>query len=181
MLTYTTRTGLASGPLFDAITGLYEIVYAEPPYVEGPEQVARFREALLAEAVRPGFTLVTAEDDGQTVAAAYGWTMPAGTWWSRTATQPPTRVRDTDKFALMEWMVHPARRGEGIGVGVMQRILAGRPERYATLAADPRSHARRLYERSGWRQVGGSALPWGPRMDLLVLNLTGGDTHAGGR
>lgn len=53
----------------------------------------------------------------------------------------------------------------------MRQLLVDRHEPYATLAADPRSPARRIYARNGWRQVGKSVLPWGPPMDLLVLPL----------
>ncbi|MEU8082188.1 hypothetical protein AB0B57_00930 [Micromonospora sp. NPDC049101] len=53
----------------------------------------------------------------------------------------------------------------------MRRLLADRPERYATLASDPRSRAREIYAHNGWRQVGASVLPWGPPMDPLVRDL----------
>ncbi|MFC3500044.1 GNAT family N-acetyltransferase [Micromonospora krabiensis] len=171
MPTYTVHDGGSAGPLIDALAELYAIVYAEPPYCEGPEQVARFREGLPDEATRPGFTLAAAHDRDRLVGAAYGWTMPAGTWWSRADGEPPADVREAAKLAVMEWIVHPARRSEGIGAELMRRLLADRPERYATLASDPRSHARQVYARNGWRQVGTSALPWGPPMDLLVLDL----------
>ncbi|SBT55099.1 GNAT family N-acetyltransferase [Micromonospora narathiwatensis] len=157
--------------MFTFLADLYALVYAAPPYQEGPEHVARFRAGLPEEAARPGFTLITAEDDGTLVGAAYGWTMPAGRWWSRANTDPPAEVRDADKIAIMEWIVRPHRRGEGIGAELMRRLLWERPERYATLASDPRSPARAMYARNGWRQVGLSALPWGPSMDLLVLDL----------
>nr|WP_281492864.1 GNAT family N-acetyltransferase [Micromonospora sp. MH33] len=146
-------------------------MHAEPPYLEGPEQTAMFRERLPEEATRPGFSLIVAAEGGHLVEAAYGWTMPAGTWWSRAQQQPSREMLDADKFAVMEWMVHPRRRGEGVGSKLMQRLLADRPERWATLASDPRSEARAMYERAGWSQVATSELPWGPSMDLLVLPL----------
>ncbi len=171
MLAYTTRRADSATRVFPALGNLYALVYAEPPYQEGPEQVDRFRRGLPDEAARLGFTLITAEDDGTLFGAAYGWTMPAGTWWSRADADPPAEVRDADKIAVMEWIVHPHRRSEGIGAELMRRLLWGRSERYATLASDPRSHARAVYARNGWRQVGRSVLPWGPPMDLLVLDL----------
>lgn len=172
MLTYAARVGLAAAPAFDALSGLYEVVYAEPPYCEGPERVAEFREGLPGEAARSGFTLVTAEDDGLLVGAAYGWTMPAGIWWSRAEQDPPPALVDVDKLAVMEWIVRLGHRGRGVGAELMRRLLADRPEPYATLASNPESEARGTYERAGWTQVGTSKLPWGPPMDLLVLDLT---------
>lgn len=173
MLAYTSRTGLDAGVRFDALAGLYAIVYAEPPYREGAEQVARFREGLPGEAARDGFVLVTAEDDGLLVGAAYGWTMPAGTWWKSAEQDPPAQLRDVDKLAVMEWMVRRRQRGEGIGAELMRRLLTDRPEPYATLASNPESAARAIYDRAGWKQVGTSRLEWGPPMDLLALALPG--------
>ena len=155
--------------LLPALVDLYAMVYAEPPYQEGPEQVDRFRTSLQDEATRAGFSLITAGDGGQLVGAAYGWTMPAGRWWSRADEQPPADIRDVDKLAVMEWIVHPGRRGKGIGAELIRRLLEDRQERYATLASDPRSAARGMYERAGWRQVARTQLSWGPAMDLLVL------------
>jgi GNAT superfamily N-acetyltransferase len=157
----------------DELVDLYAKVYSEPPYEEGPEQVRRFRDSLPDEMTRDGFSLIAAEEDDQLVGVTYGWTMPAGVWWSRADQQPPDEVRESARLAVMEWIVEPERRGEGIGAELIQRLLATRAERYATLASDPRSAARKMYERAGWRQVARSKLTWGPAMDLLVLDLGG--------
>lgn len=170
-VTYTTRKGSTAAPLFGALADLYAVVYAEPPYEEGPEQVARFRDGLPDETGRPGYTLIAAHDGGTLIGAAYGWTMPAGKWWTRADQEPPAAVLGVDKLAVMEWLVHPGRRGERVGAELMRRLLDARPEPVATLASDPRSAARQMYERAGWVQVGRSVLPWGPPMDLLVLEL----------
>lgn len=158
--------------LLPDLAGLYAVVYAEPPYEEGPEQVARFREHLAGDAARDGFTLVVARDGATIVGAAYGWTMPAGSWWSRADTDPPRNIRGVPKFAVMEWIVHPNHRGQGVGADLMRTLLKQRPEPVATLASDPRSTARGIYERVGWQQVGTSTLPWGAPMHILVLPLT---------
>ncbi|MGX6606171.1 N-acetyltransferase family protein [Micromonosporaceae bacterium Da 78-11] len=171
MVTYTSRVGDAVMPLIPALVDLYAAVYAEPPYEEGPEQVERFRNSLLQEMDRPGFELITAEDPTQLVGAAYGWTMGPGTWWSRSDQEPPSDVREADKLAVMEWVVRSDRRGKGIGAELIHRLLAERPERYATLASDPRSAARGMYERAGWRQAARTMLSWGPAMDLLFIRL----------
>ncbi|WP_410812571.1 GNAT family N-acetyltransferase [Micromonospora sp. 067-2] len=171
-LTFTAHTAASSTPLFPALVDLYAVVYAEEPYREGPEQVARFRDGLLDETARPGYTLVAAEDANGLVGAAYGWTMPAGRWWSRAGTGPPADVRNADKFAIMEWLVHPDQRGLHVGAELMSRLLADRPEPYATLASNPRSAARAIYRRAGWQQVGTSAMPDGTPMHLLLLPLS---------
>lgn len=64
----------------DALVDLYADVFAEPPYCEGPEQVARFRVLLIDEMDRPGFAVVRAVDHGTLVGMAYvreaGHTVP---------------------------------------------------------------------------------------------------------
>jgi GNAT superfamily N-acetyltransferase len=171
MATYTLHDGKSAAQLTDQLVGLYAKVYSEPPYEEGPEQVRRFRDSLPDDMTRQGFSLVSAQEDSLLLGVSYGWTMPAGIWWSRADQQPPDEVRDSAKLAIMEWIVDPDRRGEGIGAELLQRLLATRPERYATLASDPRSSARKMYERAGWWQVARTELTWGPAMDVLVLDL----------
>ncbi|MEU5782214.1 GNAT family N-acetyltransferase [Micromonospora lupini] len=171
-VTYTAHTPGSAIALFPALVGLYAVVYAEPPYNEGPEQVAGFAKGLPGETQRPGFRLVAADDAGALIGAAYGWTMPAGRWWTRADTEPPAHVRNADKFAVMEWVVRPDRRGEGIGAELMRRLLDGRPEPWATLASNPAAPARAIYQRAGWQQVAGSAMPDGTPMHLLLLPLS---------
>ncbi|WP_231924566.1 GNAT family N-acetyltransferase [Micromonospora chokoriensis] len=166
------HTAESATAVFPALVRLYAVVYAEPPYAEGPEQVAAFAGGLSAEKERPGFILVVAQDDDSAlVGAAYGWTMTAGRWWTRADTEPPEDLRSASKFAVMEWVVHPDRRGAGIGGELIHRLLDGRPESWATLASNPAAPARAIYQRAGWQQVGRSAMPDGTPMDLLVLPL----------
>lgn len=171
MIAYSQHGASTAAHLFPALVELYAVVYAEPPYLEGPDEVDRFRKSVAEESLRPGFSLVAAKDDGRLVGAAYGWTMAAGTWWSRADQHPPPEIRDTDKFAVMEWIVESSRRSEGIGANLIRRLLVERPERVATLASDPRSPTRQVYKRAGWQQVARTTLTWGPTMDLLVINL----------
>ncbi len=172
---YTILNGAATITYVAQLVDLYALVYAEPPYAEGPEQVAGFAAKLPEEARRPGFELAAAVDQTDLVGIAYGWTMPAGTWWSNADPPPPAEIKAAEKLAVMEWIVHPTRRGEGIGATLMRMLLARRTEQWATLASDPRAAARRIYERAGWRQVSRSTLPWGPPMDLLALPLPAGN------
>jgi len=174
-MTYVRHGRVTAAAVMPELVDLYAVVYSEPPYEEGPDQVERFRSALPEEINRPGFALITANAEGRLVGAAYGWTMGAGAWWSRADQDPPVPIRDTDKFAVMEWIVRPDRRGRGTGSELIRRLLDDRPEKYATLASDPRSPARKMYERAGWRQVARSILAWGPEMDILVLDISSND------
>jgi len=171
MVIYSHHEKTSTASLLLALVDLYGLVYAEPPYNEGTEQVERFRASLGEELTRPGFSLIAAANGERLVGATYGWTMPAGKWWSRSDQDPPLDVSEVDKFAVMEWIVHPNWRGKGIGAELIRRLLNDRQEPYATLASDPRSAARAMYERSGWLQVARTKLTWGPEMDLLVLDI----------
>ncbi|WP_428964295.1 GNAT family N-acetyltransferase [Micromonospora fluostatini] len=168
---YTRHDGSTAPVHFPKLVEMYARVYAEPPYEEGPEQVSRFASLLPNEAARPGFTLISAERNGVLIGAAYGLRMAAGQWWSSTEQEPPAHLLDADKFALMEWFVVPDEQGQGVGAGLMTRLLAGRPEPWAMLAADPRAPVREMYSRAGWRQVTRISAPWGPSMDVLVRAL----------
>ncbi|KXK60918.1 GCN5 family acetyltransferase [Micromonospora rosaria] len=168
---YTRHDGSTATAHFPRLAELYARVYAEPPYEEGPEQVSRFAAGLSDEARRPGFTLISAEQNGVLIGAAYGLRMAAGRWWSSADQDPPAHILGADKLAVMEWMVVPGEQGRGVGAGLMTRLLAGRPEPWATLAADPRAPAREIYARAGWQQVARIAAPWGPSMDVLVRVL----------
>ncbi|UQU67423.1 GNAT family N-acetyltransferase [Couchioplanes caeruleus] len=171
MITYARHQGPTSLTAAAPLVDLYAVVYAEPPYNEGLEQVDRFRTSLLEESRRPGFTLITAKDGDTLIGASYGWIMPAGTWWSNASRPAPAEIVDAAKFAVMEWIVTPRRRGEGIGDVLIRQLLEDRPERFATLASDPRSAARGMYRRAGWIEAGETTLSWGPSMDLLLLKL----------
>lgn len=165
-------------PLAGQLRDLYAEVYAEPPYCEGPELVERFARHLEDEWQRPGFAMVAALDGarldgGRLVGAAYGWMMPAGRWFRNATEEPPAEIRDADKFAVMEWMVRPAHRRAGIGRLILDRLLAGRPEPWAILAANPHAPAREIYRRLGWQPCGHTEPDVLPRMDVLALDLRG--------
>ena len=171
MVTYTRYDGTNVSSVTPALVDLYAEVYAEPPYLEGPEQVERFRSTMPEDAKRPGFALIAAVESNELIGAAYGWTMTGGAWWSRADKPPPAEVLGSEKLAVIEWIVSPHSRGEGVGAALIRHLLAGRPEPFATLASDPRSAARTIYDRAGWRKVGQTTLSWGPSMDLLLLDL----------
>jgi GNAT superfamily N-acetyltransferase len=162
--------GDAARPLLPAMTDLYATVYPEPPYNEGPDDVARYAETLPGELDQPGFSLAVARDGDRLVGLAYGWTMAAGRWWRNTP-EPPPPFAAKDKFAVLEWQVHPDYRGRRIGSRLMLRLLDGRPERWATLASNPESRARQMYARVGWHKVGTTKPRHLPEMDLLALDL----------
>lgn len=171
MVHFGTLDGADARGLTDQLCDLYAEVYAEPPYLEGPEHVARFAEHYSVEVVRDGFALASAVDNNLLVGAAYGWTMAAGQWFSSATSEPPKTILGTQKFAVMEWMVRRPYRGHGIGRRLLDTVLRDRAEPYAILASNPEAPARRIYERLGWRQCGTSKPDLLPPMDVLTLRL----------
>lgn len=155
----------------DDLVRLYAVVYAEPPYEEGPEMVRLFAQKLPEEIARPGFALVHATAGGRSVGLAYGWTMPAGRWWPTAEDGPPEHIREAQKFVVTEWMVHSDVRGRGAGRRLIVDLLSGRPEPWAVLMSDPRAAARGMYARAGWLPCGRVNPSWGPSMDALALPL----------
>ena len=151
---------------------LYAEVYAEPPYCEGPQFVARFTEHYTEELDLPGFSLTAATDGELLLGACYGWTMVAGRWFSSPTVEPPAEIMNVEKFAIMEWMVRQPHRQLGIGRKLLDLVLTDRPEPYAILASNPDAPARQIYEkRLGWQFCGSTEGGFMPPMDILALRL----------
>lgn len=160
-----------AGELAEELRDLYAEVYAEPPYNEGPEHVAWFVDRYAADILKPGFSLVVATAEQGLVGAAHGWTMQAGQWFSKPITKPLTVIKDSPKFAIMEWMVRRSWRGQGVGRHLLDLLLADRPEPYAILASNPEAPARRVYEHLGWTYCGSTEPGFMPSMDILAVPL----------
>jgi hypothetical protein len=62
MVAYEVLDGVQASQLVDEVGELYAEVFAEPPYLEGPQDVARFMEHFTDEMTRPGSSLVRAAD-----------------------------------------------------------------------------------------------------------------------
>ncbi|MDR7280363.1 GNAT family N-acetyltransferase [Catenuloplanes atrovinosus] len=168
---YELLDSAAAAPLGDLLTEVYAEVYAEPPYREGPEQVARFRERYPEDVGRTGFVLVRAVDGGELAGVAYGWTMEPGRWWPGAVPEPPERLRAAAKAALLEWIVRAPWRGRGVGGELLRRWLNLRSEPWATLVSHPAAPARRVYTALGWQQAGTLKPDLFPELDVLTLPL----------
>ena len=155
------------------LRAVYADVFSLPPYNEGPEMADEFVDRLAEESKLPGFSLVAACGGGRLLGFAYGYTMPAGEWWDGTDRPAPEEVKAADKLALIEWAVLPDRRGAGIGRRLLDELLGGRREQWATLTVNPAADARVIYDRWGWRQVASTRPGRMPGMAVMLLELPG--------
>ncbi|GLZ08738.1 hypothetical protein Acsp03_62040 [Actinomadura sp. NBRC 104412] len=164
--------------MLDELAGVYVPVYAEPPYNSAPKfSRRRFEDRTRSQMRAPGFRLVTARDGGRLVGFAFGFTMPAGSWWGN-ASAPPGEVLQERKFAVIELILDREHRGRGTGGALLDKLLEGRAERWATLAAVIGADAYAWYLRRGWRKVAEfRAEP--PYSDALVLDLSNKHPAAG--
>lgn len=170
----------AAGELIEEITDLYGTVYAEAPYLEGPDDVADFRDRQFpARLQHKGFRLVTARADGQLVGFVFGHTLPADArWWSGLLKPAPAElVEETGErtFAVIELVVREDWRRKGVAGRMMAALLGGRHEERATLLVRPDAPAAAAaYEAWGWQRVG-PLRPWdtAPLYDAMVLELGG--------
>lgn len=173
-LRFDREYGSAAAAAGAGLLHLYTEVYAEAPYLEGPEQAARFAEQLPRLWTAPGFTLVRATDPaGDLVGVTYGFTMSPGEWFPDSS-PAPAGILGGPKFMVMEWMVERRSRRRGIGRRLLADLLRDRREPWAALMANPAAPARDIYLRLGWRSIGTSSPPLFPPMDVLALQLSGG-------
>ena len=160
--------------MLDELATVYLEVYAEPPYNSGPlVSEDAFRGRTGRQAVRDGFTIITAREGRTLVGFSFGLPFAAGAWWAGAATPPPGDVLAGEKFAVIELVVRKPWRGRGLGRRLLAELLAGRPEPFAILTAVAAAPARELYARWGWEQTGTAQhTPDADVMDQLVLRLT---------
>lgn len=144
---------------------LYARCFAEPPWSEGPEEVAAYAERIRAWATRSGFAgLLARRDDGTLVAAAYGWFGPPDV-----EGVPMPGVDHSRAFHVGDLMVDSSARRQGLGRALLDQLVAGR--RPAVLVTHPDSSARRLYQAAGWRPTGRFTVLGG--LDRIVYALDG--------
>ncbi|MGJ5833525.1 GNAT family N-acetyltransferase [Streptomyces ossamyceticus] len=179
-VTYERYEGQEAEDQLDTFLATYEEVYADPPYCEGPRDVAEFIDRYRQQIrTRPGFRLVLARDGGDVVGFTYGYRLPADTgWWGNLLEPlPPESTRETGErtFAVLELAVRKPWRRRGIAAGLHEQLLEGLAVERVTLTMRPEPEAapaQSAYASWGYRKVGKSH-PWedAPVYDCMVLDL----------
>ncbi|TLQ45059.1 GNAT family N-acetyltransferase [Streptomyces marianii] len=178
-VTYERYEGPEAAEQLDAFLPTYEEVYVEPPYCEGPRDVAEFIDRYQLQTQRPGFRLVLARDGGEVVGFTFGYRLPEDTgWWDNLLEPMPdefTRESGERTFVIIELAVRKPWRRRGIAAGLHERLLDGLAVERVTLTMRPEPEAapaQSAYASWGYRQVGQSH-PWeeAPVYDAMVLDL----------
>jgi ribosomal protein S18 acetylase RimI-like enzyme len=96
------------------------------------------------------------------VGFAYGFHGAGGQWWHEVVSRAAASILGTaaaedwfgDSLEIAEVHVLPGHQGRGIGLAMMLRLTAGRPERAAVLSTmDADTRARRLYHGLGFTDL----------------------------
>jgi ribosomal protein S18 acetylase RimI-like enzyme len=162
---------LLDGP--QAHAGELESLHAEV-YPEAADYPARFR----VQRRQPGFVLAEARHGGYLVGYASGMPLrPSTDWWRHLTTPLPgnlTAEHQGRTFALLDLLVRPSWRRQGIAETLYDLILANRPEERATLtvpsAATP---AQQAFRKWGWRKIARTRGPGETAVsDLLIIALS---------
>ncbi|MGK5529836.1 GNAT family N-acetyltransferase [Streptomyces sp. URMC 129] len=168
--------GDGAGELLDAFLPAYTEVYAEPPYREGPQDVAEFVAGYPHQVGRPGFRLVFAESGREVVGFSFGYRLaPDTAWWDGSLEPLPgdfTRETGHRTFAVIELAVRARWRRRGVAARLHGELVRGLAVERLTLTVRPEPEAapaRAAYAAWNYHKVGRSR-PWdgAPLYDLMV-------------
>lgn len=131
-----------------------------------------FLERTTGQARSPGFTLIAGYSAAELAGFSFGLPFPAGRWWRGAEGEPPAELLNADKFAVIELVVLPRFRDQGLAGRLFRTLLADRPEPYATLVAEKQGRARAMYDRWGWRAVQSDRpSPDVAELEVLIIEL----------
>lgn len=164
--------------LTPALADLYAEVYAEPPYLEGPEHVREFRLRLAEQRAQPAFRLTAMFDAGQLVGYLYGFRIDTDSvMWDTLLVRPATAGSDPPPRRptayVSELLVRADHRRQGVARRLHDAFLTERRESQAALLAHPDATAAQVaYSAWGWKKVGyGQPFPGAPAYETLMLFL----------
>jgi GNAT superfamily N-acetyltransferase len=159
--------------MLDELADAYIEGYADDPDAgRFPYTRDAFVERTTGQARSPGFTLIAGHWAAELAGFSFGLPFTAGRWWRGAEGEAPAELVNTDNFAVIELVVLPRFRDQGLAGRLFRTLLADRPEPYATLVAEKRGRARAMYDRWGWRAVQSDRpSPDVAELDVLVKQL----------
>ena len=169
-VSFERHAGEQTMAMLDRIADLYAEIHSETPSHSDPLfSRSSFITRTSKQAQAAGFTLISATKEGGLIGFSFGYPFAPGRWWAD-STAPTREILAASKFAVIELDVQKSHRRQGLGKALLDRLLADRPEEYATLASIPDSLAHAMYIRWGWTiagRIGGE----GPEMDAMIVPL----------
>ncbi|MFC9971481.1 GNAT family N-acetyltransferase [Spirillospora sp. NPDC127200] len=173
--TLNRHDGQQARDMLGQLADLYVPAYAEPPYKPHPMfSREAFLERTTRQTHRDGFTLITAHAAAQQLAGfAFGFTLAPGRWWRDVSgSTPPADIVNASKFAVVELVIAPPHRDQGLARRILNALLDGRPEQHAVLLAQPDTPARVIYAHWGWTEIAKvQSQPNAETDDALTLKL----------
>ncbi|MFM9609434.1 N-acetyltransferase [Streptomyces sp. V2] len=159
----------------------YTEIYQEPPYCEGPDDVAEFAKHYHVQTRRPGMRLILAREEEEVVGFTYGYHLAPDTrWWEnlQDAYLSPEFTHEDGRrtFVVIELAVRGPWRRRGIATALHRRLLRGLDAERVTLTVRPEPEAapaRSAYEAWGYRKAGVSRpFEGSPLYDCMVREET---------
>jgi len=159
---YDRYDALDADTRLDTFLPAYTEIYQEPPYCEGPDDVAEFVEHYHLQTRRPGMRLILAREGEETVGFTYGYHLAPDTrWWANLQdARLSTEFTHEDShrtFVVIELAVRKPWRRRGIATELHNRLLNGLHAERVTLTVRPEPEAapaRAAYVAWGYRKVG---------------------------
>jgi GNAT superfamily N-acetyltransferase len=141
--------------MLDTLADVYMAEYADKPDAGDPLfSREAFTERTTRQAKRDGFALLTGSVAGELAGYTFGCPQAPGHWLPGQCDPAPSAdLVQSARFFVVELIVRRPFRGRGYARVLMDGLLAGRPEPFAALTADPDDFPREMYLRWGWRQV----------------------------
>lgn len=182
-LTLTIYGPDTSNNQIDTVRDLYAEIYAEPPYNEGPKEVADFASAWHETISRPNFRLVIARRADQPIGFAFGLQLEMNTTWWKGALRPLPRDITTEypgrTFAIIEIAVRRPYRQRGVGRQLHAHLTADLPEERITLLVRPEAPApQHAYQSWDYQAVGQvQPFPGAPVYYAMIKQVRSPATH----
>lgn len=159
---------------------LYRLCFTEPPYLESEEQIRRYTDVRFAQDMaEPGTRGFVAWHGGRLAGLIYGWPTAAVVqdrpFYAKVygGVDPAHhRLLTAPALEVVELMVDPAHRRQGLGRVLLERLVDGHGK--AWLATHPDAPARKLYESQGWAVIG--RYQYDDGTEMVVLSLSRGRT-----
>ncbi|WP_326797673.1 GNAT family N-acetyltransferase [Streptomyces sp. NBC_01808] len=171
--------GLECAAQLDIVLPMYKEIWVEPPYREGPREIAEFVDRFAQEVFLPRARLVVARADGLPVGYAFGYPLPPDTgWWKAMEEETtPEFAAETGHrtLGIVELAVRADRRRRGIAARIHHHLHDGLGVERVTLAVRTEAEAapaHAAYAAWGYRRIGSWRPGDGkPVSDIMLLTL----------